>query len=237
MGPIRTLVLVATRCARAGAADDWFDWYTHHLGDLGDGSTVSATRWRLADAPPPGGPGPGHSHVTRIECTTSPTESLDRLWTRRDELRRTGRIHPAHAETSLEVWAAHGGPQETGTAHGGPQGTGTAHGGPQGTGTARSSIVAEVLCTDPAREAEWDRWYDEQHLPDMMATGAFTTGSRWVRHPRRGVGCDHLTVYDIADTDATTAVAASAAAMPELIAAGRKHECHTGGRTMALDAE
>ena len=214
---IRTLVLVATRCARADAADDWFDWYSHHLDDLGDGSTVSATRWRLADAPPPGGPGPGHSHVTRIECTTWPTESLDRLRTRRDELRRAGRIHPAHAETALEIWTAHGGPQET--------------------GTARSSIVAEVLCTDPAREAEWDRWYDEQHLPDMMATGAFATGSRWVRHPRRGVGCDHLTVYDIADTDAATAVAVSAAAMPALIAAGRKHEGHTGGRTMALDAE
>ena len=28
-----------------------------------------------------------------------------------------------------------------------------------------------------------------------------------------------------------------AAVMPGIVAAGRKHECHTGGPTMALDAD
>ena len=219
MGLVRTLALVATRCARADAADDWASWYRDHLDDLGADATVTATRWRLVDAPAPGGPGPGHTHVTRLEFSTPPTESLDALLGRRAELRSAGRIHPAHAEVGLQVWTAHGEPVEAAG------------------GSFRAAITAEVLCTDPAREAEWDRWYDEQHLPDMMATGAFTRGTRWIRHPRPAIGCRHLTVYDIAEGDAATAVAVSAAAMPALIAAGRKHECHAGGPTMALDAE
>ncbi len=96
-------------------------------------------------------------------------------------------------------------------------------------------IVAEVVCTDPARSAEWDDWYTDQHLPDMMASDAFAAGHRWTRNEPRLGGPNHLTVYEIAGRSVTDAIAQSAAIMPGLIAAGRKHPCHTGGRTLALN--
>ena len=204
------LALVSTKCADSAAAGAWRDALLEIVGALG------GSLWRLLDAAPSGGPGPGHTHVAWVEGH----DPVGAYRTAVADARADGRLPIGHADVRIDHWLGHGERCEIHTG-----------------AVAEGRIVAEVLCTDPAREAEWDRWYDEQHLPDMMATGAFTTGSRWVRHPRRGVGCDHLTVYDIADTDAATAVAVSAAAMPALVAAGRKHECHTGGRTMALDAE
>lgn len=99
---------------------------------------------------------------------------------------------------------------------------------------AAALILAEVLCADPARVAEWDAWYDAQHLPDMLATGAFVAGSRWHREPPAAHGTNHLTIYEIAGLDLAEAVERSAAALPELLAAGRRHGCHTGGPTLSL---
>ncbi|GJM37335.1 MAG: hypothetical protein DHS20C19_07020 [Acidimicrobiales bacterium] len=95
-------------------------------------------------------------------------------------------------------------------------------------------IAAEVLSTDAARLAEWDEWYDRVHLPDMMSCGAFVGGTRWRRADPRPGTADNLTVYEIAGTAVGEAIEMSAAIMPGLIAAGRKHECHAGGLTMAL---
>ncbi|MDW3219988.1 MAG: hypothetical protein R8F63_15345 [Acidimicrobiales bacterium] len=95
-------------------------------------------------------------------------------------------------------------------------------------------IVAEVLTTDASRLAEWDEWYDRVHLPDMMSCGAFVGGTRWRRADPRPGTANHLTVYEIAGMDVSEAVEASAAIMPGLIDAGRKHECHAGGLTLAL---
>lgn len=100
--------------------------------------------------------------------------------------------------------------------------------------SAEALILAEVLCADPAREAEWDSWYDAQHLPDMLATGVFVAGSRWHREPREPHGTNHLTIYEIAGPDLSEAIAGSAAALPAMAAAGRTHPCHTGGPALAL---
>ena len=34
-------------------------------------------------------------------------------------------------------------------------------------------------CKDPAREAEFNKWYNEVHVPDILGTGAFKSASRW----------------------------------------------------------
>ncbi|MEM7140704.1 MAG: hypothetical protein AAF548_06680 [Actinomycetota bacterium] len=101
---------------------------------------------------------------------------------------------------------------------------------------ASALIVAEVMCTEPAEFDDWDRWYDEIHLPDMMASDTFAAGTRWTRaDPRLGTS-NHLTVYEVSGITVDQAVERSAEIMPGLIAAGRKHRCHTGGLTMALVA-
>ena len=91
-----------------------------------------------------------------------------------------------------------------------------------------------MLCNDPAREAEWDAWYDEQHVPDMLSCGAFSAMSRWQRTPRAQVGSNFLTLYDVATDTVDEAVQRSAVTLAEIVAAGRKHESHTGALTVTL---
>jgi hypothetical protein len=91
-----------------------------------------------------------------------------------------------------------------------------------------------VLCNDPAREAEWDAWYDEQHVPDMFSCGAFGALSRWQRIPRVRAGANYLTLYDVATDTVDEAVERSAVTLAEIVSAGRKHETHTGALTVTL---
>jgi hypothetical protein len=98
----------------------------------------------------------------------------------------------------------------------------------------RGHILTNVLCNDPAREAEWDAWYDEQHVPDMLSCGAFGAMSRWLRTPRRRAGSNFLTLYDVSTETVEEAVQRSAATLAEIVAAGRKHETHAGALTVTL---
>jgi hypothetical protein len=68
----------------------------------------------------------------------------------------------------------------------------------------------------------------------MLASGAFSAATRWLREPRRVYGPNHITLYDVAHESIDTAVRLSAAAMPGIVAAGRKHPAHTGAMTLTL---
>jgi hypothetical protein len=129
-----------------------------------------------------------------------------------------GRVHDRHVLVGVEGYRGHG-----------PSGT-IGRRPPPATGR----ILAEVVCTDPGREREWDRWYDEQHLPDMMGSAAFARGSRWRRVRPPAFAPRFATLYDVEGLAVAEAVARSAAIMPGLVAAGRKPAWHTGGRTLVL---
>jgi hypothetical protein len=58
--------------------------------------------------------------------------------------------------------------------------------------------------------------------------------SRWRRLTPNAVGSNHLTLYDVATPTIDEAVVRSAATLAEVVAAGRKHECHTGALTVTL---
>ena len=77
------------------------------------------------------------------------------------------------------------------------------------------------------------RWYDDQHVPDMLSCGAFSAMSRWRRVPRR-VGPNHLTLYDVATDTVDEAVERSAVTLREVVAAGRKHPAHTARDPVTL---
>ena len=221
------LLLLTEKCLRAGDEPDWNQWQ-HEVrlpalcgaGGLGgDRGAWVATRFELTARPEPGMPGLGFTHVTILELDEADVaEQADRVLDRDDALRSDGRMHPAHVTVSAEVFAAHGPHSNK------PAPSGALHG----------HILAHVLCADPARNAEWDAWYDEQHVPDMLACGAFGAMTRWVRTPRNRVGPNHLTLYDVATDTVEEAVERSAAVMPGIVAAGRKHPCHTGGLTLTL---
>jgi hypothetical protein len=127
-------------------------------------------------------------------------------------------MHPAHATVGADVFAAHGRFGQK----------------PEPSPARSGHILTHVFCNDPTREAEWDAWYDDQHVPDMLSCGAFGAMSRWRRTPPLAVGANHLTLYDVSTATVDEAVRRSAATLAEIVATGRKHETHTGALTVTL---
>jgi hypothetical protein len=153
--------------------------------------------------------------VTIAEYATPDVPALDEVLT---ALRAEGRVHDAHTVIDCGSYVAHGAFTDK----------------PAPTDELRGHILAHVLANDPGGEAEWDEWYDREHVPDMMASGAFTAATRWRREPRHALGPNHITLYDVGHESIDTAVELSAAVMPGIIAAGRKHPTHTGALTLTL---
>lgn len=198
------LSLIATKTTRAADAEAWSGWLDEHAARHG------GALWALLDPAPPGQPGAGHSHV--LHLPTERTDDFDAATTIvRDDAAAT------HAEIQRDEWVR--------------AGDGIVH-DPDAEPTGL--IAAQVLCTDPARADEWDAWYDEQHLPDMMTSGGFVSGTRWVRRAPRPGTANHLTIYEIAGLTVAEAIERSTTVMYDAIARGRKHERHAGGLTWAL---
>ncbi|HLM16729.1 MAG TPA: hypothetical protein VK549_02830, partial [Acidimicrobiia bacterium] len=183
------------------------------------GGAWAATRFELTARPEPGMPGIGFTHVTIVELDDHDVGAqAARVLAADDELRAKHTMHPAHAMIAADVFVAHG-----------------RHGTKPEPSAARTGhILTHVLCTDPTRVAEWDEWYDDVHVPDMLSCGAFSALSRWRRLTPQTVGPNHLTLYDVATPTVEEAVARSAVTPAEVVAAGRKHECHAGALTVML---
>jgi hypothetical protein len=215
------LLVVQAKCVRPAEEAAWDTWEDDvHLPAVcaGDGPWA-ATRFELTARPQPGLPGLGFTHVTIYELDADDVGAQAATALDHDDaLRAAGGVHPAHATVAAEVFVAHGPfgvkqpPDET----------------------RRGHILTQVMCTDPAREAEWDAWYDEQHVPDMLSCGAFSAMSRWRRLSPRRVGPNHLTLYDVATDTVEEAVRRSAATLADVVAAGRKLDTHAGALTVTL---
>lgn len=209
------LVVLFTRCIGSDT-DGWHGWCEgEHLPGLRELPSVrSATRSAVTPPPTLGGPGLGFTHAELIELVGDVDRASGAVAA---ALLRAG-APPQHAVVHGETVVPHGPVVR-----------------PRPDADVTGHVLANVLCADRRSEDEWDRWYDEVHLPDMMATGAFRAGSRWRRERRPAWGAAHLTLYDVGPGPVAEAVDRSAAAMPDLIAAGRKHPRHSGGLTVALD--
>jgi hypothetical protein len=215
------LLVLYAKCIRAPDEAAWSEWEDDvHVPALcdADGPWV-ATRFELTARPQPGMPGIGFTHVTIYELDdTDVAAQATRALDADDALRAAGRMHGAHAGIGADVFCAHG-----------PFGVKR-----EPSTELRGHILTNVLCNDPAREAEWDAWYDEQHVPDMLTCGAFSAMSRWERTPRSRIGANFLTLYDVATDTVEEAVQRSATTLAEIVAAGRKHETHAGALTVTL---
>jgi hypothetical protein len=215
------LLVVYAKCIRGSAEPDWDVWEDDvHLPAVcaTDGPWV-ATRFELTARPQLGMPGIGFTHVTIYELDdTDVAAQAARTLDADDALRTDGRMHPAHVTVGADVFRAHGPFGEK----------------PEPSPALRGHILTYVLCNDPAREAEWNAWCDEQHVPDMLSCGAFDAISRWRRTPRVRTGSNFLTLYDVATDTVDEAVQRSAATLADVVAAGRKHETHAGALTVTL---
>jgi hypothetical protein len=217
------LLVEYAKCVRADDEPAWDAWEddVHLPARCGPDGARAATRFELTARPQPGMPGIGFTHVTILELDdVDVAAQARRVIAVDDELRATGRMHPAHAAIAADAFVAHG---RYGTK-------------PEPAAARTGHILTHVLCTDPSRVDEWDAWYDDVHVPDMLSCGAFTAMSRWRRLEPVPVGANHLTLYDVATPTVEEAVTRSAATLAEVVAAGRKHECHAGGLTVTLRA-
>ena len=73
---------------------------------------------------------------------------------------------------------------------------------------ARWVNIVETNCADPSREDEFNDWYDNVHLPDVLETPGFLSATRYlIKDPEAGRG-KYLAVYEIEseDIDATMAL-------------------------------
>lgn len=68
-------------------------------------------------------------------------------------------------------------------------------------GEGRESAAGEWLyvvrvSVDPGVEDEWNAWYDDEHLPEILACPGFVSGRRYVNRDESG-GTSYMTVYAI----------------------------------------
>ena len=78
--------------------------------------------------------------------------------------------------------------------------------------TKRLRIV-ETNCADPARETEFNEWYDKTHLPDVLEIPGFIRATRYENvEPSKGEA-KHLALYEIETDDFDAFTKASRANM------------------------
>lgn len=214
------LILQFIRCNAAPRTDAWLAWLaaTWLPALRADPGVRAATLFALKVQPEPWMPSVGFTHVILVETREPVGTVAARVRAVEERLRNDGRIDRNHCLIDEDTLEAHG--RFADKPLPGPD----LHG----------HILAYVLCNDPRIEAEWDDWNDTVHMPDMLASGAFTGLSRWLRSPRTERGTQFVTLYDVGPHGVEVAVEKSAAVMPGLVASGRKHEAHIGGLTLML---
>ena len=65
----------------------------------------------------------------------------------------------------------------------------------------RYLLFAFSDCKDPAREDEFNEWYDNTHLPDMLEVPGMISATRWASaHPGESQRRKYLALYEL-ETD------------------------------------
>jgi len=64
-----------------------------------------------------------------------------------------------------------------------------------------TALLVVVVDVPPEHDEAFNRWYDEEHIPEKRATPGFRSARRYVSHDRPG---RYLAVYEIDDADVVT---------------------------------
>jgi len=90
--------------------------------------------------------------------------------------------------------------------------------------------MVATRCTDPAREDDFNRWYDEVHLPDILSVPHVVAARRYrlARDASRSAspwaaedGPRYLAVYELDTADPDAVLRAVGELRPRLVAEGR----------------
>jgi len=64
-------------------------------------------------------------------------------------------------------------------------------------------LMVVDLDLDPAIEADWNKWYDEVHLPEIVECPGFRSGTRYIAPDADAAGRRrHLTIYELGGPEA-----------------------------------
>lgn len=91
---------------------------------------------------------------------------------------------------------------------------------------ARSLWLVISRCSDSSREEEYNRWYDEVHLPDMLDYPEVVAAQRWLRvgPPSAGEPAkEYLTLYELDSDDPRGVLDRLRPIMPEQTSRGPRH--------------
>ena len=85
-------------------------------------------------------------------------------------------------------------------------------------------IAIETNCSDPSREKEFNEWYNNTHLPDMLSMPGILRGTRY-ENPNAAEGQGKfLALYEVETEDVLQTMAALAENMTRWQEAGRVSE-------------
>ena len=66
----------------------------------------------------------------------------------------------------------------------------------------RYLLFAFSDCIDPSREKEFNEWYDNMHVPDMLETPGMISATRWVgAEPKENQRRKYLALYELETDD------------------------------------
>ena len=77
-------------------------------------------------------------------------------------------------------------------------------------------LIVLVDCGDPAREAEFNAWYDDVHVPDILSTGAYYSAVRYENTDTESGGPRYLAVYETDAADPIGQLAVLQAKLAEM---------------------
>ena len=87
---------------------------------------------------------------------------------------------------------------------------------------AKATVLVFTNCADPAREKEFNEWYDNTHVPDVLETPGFVGCTRYemIGDPGPGQG-KFMAVYEVESDDLPSTMAGLQQRVAQLAAQGR----------------
>ncbi len=176
------LLLAITNCTDPSKTEEFTSWYNHmHVPD------VTA---------------PGiFRHAIRFANTDPASEAGQFVATYETTWEDVSKAMPAHREAGAKL--------REGEDRGSPliksvtSGVFKRLGGEFSAATKPTPGILLVLsnCKDAAREQEFNRWYEDVHIPDILDTGAFHTAYRYESLDPEATKAKYLAIYETDNID------------------------------------
>ena len=175
------LLFVITNCSDPSKEEEFNYWYNHiHLPDLtASGVFQNAMRFASAEA----GPGDGRYIATYETFWEDVPNAWSALQKHTSKLREQGRSFP-----SLEVVVAGAFKKLGGEFCGAKRPT-------------RGLLAVTSNCSDPAREDEFNSWYNDIHIPDILDSGLYNAAYRYEALDPQATGVKYLAIYETDSSD------------------------------------